>query len=74
MKMEMSYEQMTTCEIVAYYKRVKDYIEKGFRVEGLKDELTIISNTLKRKSTEMNGTELEQYLYEIEEYLKTIRH
>lgn len=72
--MEMSYEQMTTCEIVAYYKRVKDYIEKGFRVEGLKDELTIISNTLKRKSTEMNGTELEQYLYEIEEYLKTIRH
>lgn len=72
--MDMNYEQMTTGEIIAYYKRVKDYIDQGFRVEGLKDELTLISKTLQTKSSEMSGYELEQYLVEIETYLKNIRH
>ncbi|QOY34805.1 hypothetical protein AWH56_019080 [Anaerobacillus isosaccharinicus] len=72
--MDMNYEQMTTGEIIAYYKRVKDYIDQGFRVEGLKDELTLISRTLQTKSSELSGNELEQYLVEIETYLKNIRH
>lgn len=72
--MDANYEQMTTDEIVAYYKRVRNYIEQGFRVDGLRDELGIISKTLKEKNTELGGLELEQYLGEIEKYLKTIRH
>ncbi|MFN7252789.1 MAG: hypothetical protein ACK4M9_18755 [Anaerobacillus sp.] len=72
--MDLNYEEMTTCEIIEYYKRVKDYIDQGFRVEGLKDELNLISKTLKGKSTEMSGSELDQYLVEIETYLKSIRH
>jgi hypothetical protein len=72
--MDLNYEEMTTCEIIEYYKRVKDYIDQGFRVEGLKDELNLISKTLKGKSTEMSGSELDSYLVEIETYLKSIRH
>ncbi|MCT8137914.1 hypothetical protein H1D32_09205 [Anaerobacillus sp. CMMVII] len=72
--MDMSYEQMTTGEIIDYYKRVRSYIEQGFRVEGLKDELALISKTMKGKSSEMSGSELEQYLVEIDKYLKSIRH
>ncbi|RXI97865.1 hypothetical protein DS745_16015 [Anaerobacillus alkaliphilus] len=70
----MNYEQMSTSEIVAYYKRVRNYIDQGFRVEGLKDELHLISKTLKQKSREMNKNELAQYLGEIDSYLKNIRH
>ena len=70
----MNYEQMTTGELLAYYKRVRDYIEQGFRVEGLKDELHLISQTLQAKKTELCGTELNKYLGEIEHYLKNIRH
>lgn len=72
--MEANYEQMTTAEIIAYYKRVRNYIEQGFRVEGLRDELSLISKTIKGKNTEMGDLELEQYLGEIEKYLKIIRH
>lgn len=72
--MDLNYEEMTTCEIIKYYKRVKDYIDQGFRVEGLKDELNLISKTLKGKSTEMSDSELDSYLIEIETYLKSIRH
>lgn len=72
--MDINYEQMTTDEIIAYYKRVRNYIEQGFRVDGLKDELSLISRTLKVKNTEISDLELEQYLGEIEKYLKTIRH
>ena len=72
--MEMNYEQMSVVEIIEYYKRVRDYVEKGFRVEGLKDELALISETLKGKKEEGNGTELEQYLSEIDVFLKNIRH
>lgn len=74
MIMEVNYDEMTTDEIIAYYKRVRDYIEQGFRVEGLKDELSLISKTLNVKNTEMSDKELEQYLGEIEKYLKIIRH
>lgn len=72
--MDMNYEHMTTGEIIAYYKRVRNYIEQGFRVEGLKDELSLISDTLRGKSTEMETEELEQYLVEINRYLTNIRH
>lgn len=72
--MEMSYQELTTGELVAYYKRVKQYIEQGFRVEGLKDELVLISDSLKEKSTEICDEELEQYLSEIELYLNSLRH
>jgi hypothetical protein len=72
--MDCNYEHMTTGEVIAYYKRVRDYIEQGFRVEGLKDELALISKTLQGKSTELNDSELEQYLEEIDLYLKNIRH
>ncbi len=70
----MDYEQMTSSEIISYYKRVRNYIEQGFRVEGLKDELHLISETMKSKRREMNEAELEQYLKEIDNYLKSIRH
>ncbi|UTW69294.1 hypothetical protein KHA80_20775 [Anaerobacillus sp. HL2] len=50
---EMNYEEMTTNELLAYYKRVKDYIDQGFRVEGLKDELNLISITLKRRGASL---------------------
>ncbi|OIJ12754.1 hypothetical protein BKP35_09230 [Anaerobacillus arseniciselenatis] len=72
--MDMNYEHMSTGEIIAYYKRVRDYIDQGFRVEGLRDELFLISNTFKVKSVEMNEPELHQYVQEIEKYLETIRH
>lgn len=69
----MNYEHMTTGEIIAYYKRVRDYIEQGFRVEGLRDELHLIANTFKMKSTE-DDSDLHLYVKEIENYLQTIRH
>lgn len=72
--MDMNYEEMTTSELLAYYKRVKEYIDQGFRVEGLKDELNLISITLKRKKEERACIELDEYIVEIEKYLKTIRH
>lgn len=72
--MEMNYEHMTVGEIIAYYKRVRDYIEQGFRVEGLRDELFLISNTFKIKSSQLDEPELVQYVQEIEKYLETIRH
>ncbi len=72
--MNMDYGKMTISEIIDYYERVRNYIDQGFRVEGLQDELTLISKTLKGKGTEMNGTKLAQYLGEIEGYLKSIRH
>lgn len=72
--MDTNYEQMTIGEIITYYKRVRDYIEQGFRVEGLKEELSIISKILTDKNTEIGDRELDQYIVEIEKYLKNIRH
>ncbi len=70
----MNYEHMTTGEIIAYYKRVREYIDQGFRVEGLREELYLISNTFKLKSIATNEPELQHYVQEIEKYLETIRH
>ncbi|OIJ13017.1 hypothetical protein BKP37_10855 [Anaerobacillus alkalilacustris] len=72
--MEMCYTEMTTSEIIAYYKRVKEYIDQGFRVDGLKDELNLISKTLLCKKQELCRSELQKYLMEIEKYKKIIRH
>ena len=74
MKMAITYQYMTTNELIEYYQRVKYYIEKGFRVEGLKDELKLISQTFEVKSSELGQEEVDAYLTEINHYLKSIRH
>ncbi|MCD8503095.1 MAG: hypothetical protein LRY71_17350 [Bacillaceae bacterium] len=72
--MAITYQYMTTNELIEYYQRVKYYIEKGFRVEGLKDELKLISQTFEVKSSELGQEEVDAYLTEINHYLKSIRH
>lgn len=72
--MDITYQYMTTNELIEYYQRVKYYIEQGFRVEGLKDELKLISQTFEVKSSELSQEEVDAYLSEIKHYLTSIRH
>ncbi|MBU8907432.1 hypothetical protein [Desertibacillus haloalkaliphilus] len=72
--MEFSYSDMSTHEIIAYYKRVKNYLDQGFRAEGLRDELVVISNTFKEKEMDDSQNSFSNYLAEIHQYLLTIRH
>ena len=72
--MNATYHNLTTNELVAYYERVKCYIEKGFRVDGLKDELKLISQTFEVKGSELKQEDLNTYLTEIQHYLSSIRH
>lgn len=66
------YDQLTAKELQSYYERVRGYIEQGFRVDGLKEELELIYIAMKKR----NGEHLqkkEKYLQEISHYIRTIR-
>ncbi|UCZ51589.1 hypothetical protein LGQ02_11980 [Bacillus shivajii] len=66
---EKIYDQLTEEELIDYYLWVKDYIKKGFRVEGLKDELQLIYNTFEMK---VKRHDRESYLKEIEQLMKKV--
>lgn len=72
--MEMNYRNMSVDELINYYKRIKDYLEQGFRVEGIKDELELISSTIKEKSSSNQCETISSYLDEMRYYMLTIRH
>ncbi|MGO4886497.1 hypothetical protein ACJ2A9_01955 [Anaerobacillus sp. MEB173] len=68
------YYNMSVDELINYYKRIKEYIEQGFRVEGIKEELEIISRTIKEKSMDVEQDRISHYLEEIRHYMLSIRH
>ncbi|MDQ0257541.1 hypothetical protein J2S74_004999 [Evansella vedderi] len=70
--LSQNYEKLSDKELEAYYKRVKNYIEQGFRVDGLKEELQMIYDALEKKS-DLQVKNKNQYLEEINYYIKTLR-
>ncbi|MDG5789914.1 hypothetical protein QA612_20875 [Evansella sp. AB-P1] len=66
------YDQLSEEELISYYMRVKGYIDQGFRVDGLKEELELIYEALKRKSHKSVKNK-DVFLKEIDKYLRTIR-
>ncbi|MBM7094314.1 MULTISPECIES: hypothetical protein [Alteribacter] len=62
-------------ELMNYYARVKNYIDDGFRVDGLKEELELIFTSLRRKAgeerIEIDEEKLEK---EIKCYIRRLRH
>lgn len=73
--MEMNYQHMTVDELIDYYKFIKNYLEQGFRVDGIKDELELISKTIQEKTNSIEyDRHISYYLNEIKQYMLTIRH
>ncbi|ADU30413.1 hypothetical protein [Evansella cellulosilytica] len=66
------YERFSGQELENYYKRIQNYIEQGFRADGLKEELELIYDAL-TKTDDVKIKGKQKYLKEIEYYLRTIR-
>ncbi|WP_156906541.1 hypothetical protein [Alteribacter aurantiacus] len=62
-------------ELMTYYDRVKKYVDDGFRVDGLKEELELILSSLKRKAEE-EGIALDHHTLEkeVKHYIRLLRH
>ncbi|MBU9721381.1 MULTISPECIES: hypothetical protein [Bacillaceae] len=68
------YRELLDHELINYYLWVRSYIEKGFRVDGLKEELQLIHDEMKRRSIgDETVDEKAVYLKEIRHYIRTIR-
>ncbi|WP_096188968.1 hypothetical protein [Evansella halocellulosilytica] len=65
------YEQLSEEELIDYYLWVKDYIKRGFQVEGLKDELQMIYNTIEVKVT---TSDKDVYLNEIKQLMNEVNY
>lgn len=66
------YKYLSEDELVNYYTKVRDYIEKGFRTDGLKEELEIILQEIEQRP-ESKIKYKGEYIKELKHYLRTIR-
>ncbi|WP_096435272.1 hypothetical protein [Alteribacter populi] len=72
---KMSYDFLSYHELVAYYARVKKYIDDGFRVDGLREELELILRSLVKKAEEENEPmDKAEYEREIRSYIRLLRN
>lgn len=66
------YDKLSGKELQSYYERVRGYIEQGFRVDGLKEELELIYKAMNKKDRK-SVKHKDKYLQEISHYIRTIR-
>ncbi|MFA9559591.1 hypothetical protein ACERII_19965 [Evansella sp. AB-rgal1] len=69
---KIEYDKLSEAELVTYYERIRGYMEKGFRVDGLKEELELLFLALSKRS-DQRIEKKQAYLQEITYYLKTLR-
>ncbi|MBU9712373.1 hypothetical protein [Evansella tamaricis] len=66
------YKWLSEQELLNHYLNVRQYMEKGFRAEGLKEELELILHEFEHRKMEVVKNK-EVYLEEILDYIRTIR-